>query len=93
MVMATIAVYVAVGNLFGSRIPYANHFNVKVKANASQGVICINGNVVRAYLSNGNHLIVVGLKLHAYFYFLTSKSTDGHFLNEIRVAFAVAFFG
>lgn len=93
MMMAARTVYVTVVKLFGGGFAHVHDFHIEVEGNARQRVVGIYGDFVEAHFGDGDYLALVGLKLHAFFYFLIAKSGAGHALGEVVIFYTVSFFG
>ena len=91
MMMAAIAVNVTVREFFFCSIPHFHHFHIKVQFHARQFVIGVYRYIFKTHISYSDYASLVGGELHPGFYFLITERTARHFLNHIRIFFAISF--
>src|SRR5690606_31537445 len=93
MMVSAFAVHVAMLNFFGGSFTHLHYFNCKVEFNTGEGMVAINGYTVLSHFGHRYDSAGIGVKAHAFFYFLTTKRRQRYLLHELRVLYTVSFFG
>ena len=96
VVMTALAVYVAVGNLFGRRRSHITHSDIEMQVNAGQRVVGIDLDEIFRHFDDRHRtvtIIGIGNEGIAFSHFHAIEQLARHLLHQIFVIFAIGIGG